>query len=543
MSRFLPNFTTTLKNYDRGIWLRQRYLQTGGFGVASDFNMGLATFNTASAVATHSDGTMDEISGLYAMTQAGNEQYFVGVDDSVGTTMFIVDRDFSKNSTISLESDTWTDAEEVSGYTDLSGNHWILLMEFGDNSASKTTKYIYRFKEPTVDGVNLTIAASAYEKIPFVYPAAPLWLSGGGILGDAEASFADPIDGKIYIMSKRETRNFIFSLPIEDSYTGTQTLSYHGEMHEDVLSEVGGVISPANAVAAAISNGNDNVFIKTYNKVYQFYRQSRNVTWSQVMTQSAPVVETNYVGRGSPASQEPQGESICFEYNDEGYFTVSEFAGNGSVPFFYYPLNSFILSAELGLSFRVGEDNYTGGKDTYIDGADRTNIFSLSPTIVQDKQADPEDNRYSFEEWGGLSEIIGPLSSLCNVTSAGIEYWVANEGQGFTLHELTSSFDLDIDSLVYNDIDGCLPEDALANRCYNPTAAGTWPGENDYVGFIYVPISGSVIQDWIRDTNPDIPTAFFGYPTDASDGQQLSSAEAPILERRPKLHIKYNLDG
>lgn len=542
MGRYIANFKNTLKQFDRGIFYRQRYLGIGGLPFLSVGNLGLATFNTASAVSTHSDGTMDEISGLYAMTKSGNENYFVGVDDSVGTTMFIVDRDFSKNSTIELESDTWTDAEEVSGYTDLSGNNWILLMEFGDNSAAITTKHIYRFKEPTVDGVNLTIAASGYEKIPFVYPASPIW-EGGGILGDAEASFADPIDGKIYIMSKRETRNFIFSLPIQESYTGTQTLSYHGEMIADVAEETGGVISPANAVAAAISNGNDNVFIKTYNKVYQFFRQSRNVTWSQVMTQSAPVVETNYVGRGTAPSQEPQGESICWEHNDEGYFTISEFNGGGSVPFLYYPLDRFELSATLGLSFRQGQDNYDGAIDTYIDGGDRTTIFSLSPTFVSDQQVDPEDNRYSLEAWNGLGDIIGPLSSLCQVTSAMMEYEVAVEGQGFTLHEVTSSFDLDLAEVTYNDLDGCLPEDTLANRFYNDTAAGTWPGENDFVGVIYVPISGSVIQDWIRNTNPDVPNAFFGYPTDTSDGQQLSSAEAPELSGRPRLHIQYTFES
>lgn len=124
-----------------------------------------------------------------------------------------------------------------------------------------------------------------------------------------------------------------------------------------------------------------------------------------------------------------------------------------------------------------------------------------------------------------------------------MEYEVAVEGQGFTLHEVTSSFDLDLAEVTYNDFDGSLPEDALENRFYNDTAAGTWPGENDFVGVIYVPISGSVIQDWIRNTNPGVPNAFFGYPTDSSDGQQLSSAEAPELSGRPRLHIQYTFES
>lgn len=539
MSRFLPNFKTTLPKYDRGIWYRTRYLGTGSLPILTSLSRGLAEFTSASAVATHSDGTMDEISGLYAMTKSGNENYFVGVDDSVGTTMFIVDRDFGKNSTIALESDTWTDAEEVSGYTDLSGNHWILLMEFGDNAASITTKHIYRFKEPTVDGVNLTIAASGYEKIPFVYPSSPLW-EGGGILGDAEASFACPIDGKIYIMSKRETRNFIFSLPIQDSYTGTQTLSYHGEMVADVVEETGGVISPANAVAAAISNGNDNVFIKTYDKVYQFYRQARNVTWSQVMTQSAPVVETNYPGRGTPPSQEPQGESICFEYNDEGYFTISEFNGAGSVPFLYYPLDQFILSANHRLSLRQDQDGYTGNEDTYIDGGSPGTNYSTAPVMVVDNQAPAGENRYSIESWENLGDLIGPLSSTVSVTSAGIEYYVAVEGQGQSLHAFTSAFDLDVSAVTYTSMDGVLSGSDFL--CYDPVAMGTWPGDDGFVGSIYVPISGSVVQDWIRGTNPTIPSGFMSIGTHVTDGQRLSSADAPDEAFRPTIHITYTFE-
>lgn len=537
MSRFLPNFTTTFKSYDRGIWYRQRYL---GVGAIFDLDRGYASFTTASAVGTHSDITMDEISGLYAMTQTGNENFFVGVDDSVATTMFIVDRDFTKNSTISLESDTWTDAEEVSGYTDLSGNHWILLMEFGDNAAAITTKNIYRFKEPTVTGSNITILNADYEKIPFVYPAAPLW-EGGGILGDAEASFACPIDEKIYIMSKRETRNFIFSLPIQDSYTGTQTLSYHGEMHANVVEETGGVITPANAVAAAISNGSDNVLIKTYNKVYQFYRQARNVTWSQVMTQSAPIVETNYVGRGTAPSQEPQGESICFEYDDSGYFTVSEFNGAGSVPFFYYPLSTYTHDTTLKISFRQDQDGYTGNRDTFIDetAANSGTNYSTAPTFISDVGTAVDENRYSIEEWSDLSEVIGVLSSQVTVTSAGIEYYVAVEGQGFTLHNFTSAFDLDVSTVTHNHLSGTLSGSDFLS--YNETAIGTWPGLDTFVGTIYVPISGSVIEDWIKNTNPTIPCALIGIALDA-DGQQLSSAEAPILTSRPTLHLTYTVD-
>jgi hypothetical protein len=90
MSRTLPDFKSTLKQTERGIFYRQRYEST------SVLTRGLANFYTASAAGTQDDASMDEISGMYAMTKSGNENYFVGVDDSVDTTMFVFDRDSDK---------------------------------------------------------------------------------------------------------------------------------------------------------------------------------------------------------------------------------------------------------------------------------------------------------------------------------------------------------------------------------------------------------------------------------------------------------------
>ena len=537
MSRVLPNFLTTLKQHDRGIWLRQEYDGTGDLQI---LNRGLMTFYSSSAVATHDDGSMDEISGLYAMTKSGNENYFVAVDDSVGTTMFIIDRDANKNSTIALNGVSWTDAEEVSGYKDLStGVSYILLMEFGDNSANRTTKTIYRFEEPTVTGSNITV--TTFDTIDFVYPASPTW-EGGSNLGDAEASFACPVDGKIYIMSKRETRNFIFSLPIQDTYTGTQTLTYEGLMHADVAEETGGVISPANAVAACISNGLDNVLVKTYNKVYQFYRTNRVDDWATVMTLSAPTEETHYVGRGDAPSQERQGESICFEHNDEGYFTISEFNGQASTPFFYYPFNKFEIPAgtdDFTISIKYGVNGYTGSLDTYIDGGSPTTNYEGLSTMLSDRQTTVNLDRYTIEQWNDLGSMFGASSGNVVVSEASIDYVVGVEGQGFTLHEWQSAASINFATVTYNDLDGTLR--TSGNESYDTTAMGTWPGVDTFTGSINVPVSASIIQSWIRGTNTYDPI-MIGIGIDVADGQQLSSTETH-QEFRPQLNVTYTLEA
>ena len=70
-------------------------------------------------------------------------------------------------------------------------------------------------------------------------------------------------DNKIYLISKRETVNKIFSLPLQSSYSGTQTMTYEGEMNATVAEETGGIISPANAVGAGLSQDGLHVLVKT----------------------------------------------------------------------------------------------------------------------------------------------------------------------------------------------------------------------------------------------------------------------------------------
>ena len=537
MSRSLPDFKSTLKQTERGIFYRQRYEST------SVLTRGLANFYTASAAGTQDDASMDEISGMYAMTKSGNENYFVGVDDSVDTTMFVFDRDSDKVCTIALNGATWVDGEEVSGYIDATdGTHYILLMQIGDNNAARTTKKIFRFEEPTITGSNLTV--NTFDEISFVYPASPVW-EGGSNLGDAEATFACPSDGKIYIMSKRETRNFIFSLPIQDTYTGTQTLTYEGLMHADVAEETGGVTSPANAVAACISNGLDNVLVKTYNKVYQFYRTNRSDDWATIMTLSAPTEEPNYVGRGDAPSQERQGEAMCFEHTDEGYFTLSEFNGQSSVTFFYYPFNNFTIpegSNDFTISFTQGVDGYAGHTDTYIDGGVPSTNYETEGTMIIDKQATTALERYSFETWEGLGTQFGAASSNVAVSEASITYYVFKEGQGQTWHELTTAAEIDLTSMTYNTVDGVLLDSG--NECYDLTPMGKWNGADNYVGPITISLSANVIESWIKENNSTTNRGYIGIGLHVSDGQQLSSSNAlgdDALTRRPTLNVTYTL--
>lgn len=288
-------------------------------------------FKPAEVVGTVNENFLDEISGMFAMRNEANRGKIITCHDSDSEYLFVLNEDGSYFNRIDLQNDNWRDVEEISGYTKNDTNY-IVLFEFGDNSASRDKKYIFRFPEPTLDAS--TVVVNNWDKIAYRLPATPL-LEKDQNAGDFEGAFVSVDDNKMYLFSKRMPVNYIYSLPLQDSYSGTQTLTFEGTMHSDVAEETGGVISPANCVGAALSEDENHALIKTYNMVFQFTRTAGR-TWADVLVNDAPVIETNYVGRGSAPKQEPQGESICFVNGDVGYYTVSEFRGNDEVPLFYY---------------------------------------------------------------------------------------------------------------------------------------------------------------------------------------------------------------
>lgn len=277
------------------------------------------------------DSRLDEISGLFALRNESNEGKFIVCHDSDSQYMYVIDDGGDVQSKVNLVNKSWSDAEEITGYTDEDGTNYIILCEFGDNPGTRDVKNLFRFVEPeTNDDVDI----SDYDTISYRLPA-DVVLESGTNRGDFEGAFACPRDGKIYMFTKRMPTNLIFSLPIQDNYSGILTATYEGEMSATVSEETGGVISPANCVAACVTKCGNHALIKTYNMIYRFGRPV-DTTWVEAFQTLTPTIVSVYVGRGPAPFQEPQGESICFSATDEDVHTISEFRGSNQATFFRY---------------------------------------------------------------------------------------------------------------------------------------------------------------------------------------------------------------
>ena len=499
--------------------------------IAGDY----AVFTGVSAVANIADGptALDEISGMTALSgYTGNIGMFAVIDDDTDDRVFFVDRDGVSQGAMIYESDVWDDGEVIAGYTDqTTGTRYLVAGGIGDNAGIRDTKQLFISEEPEVDGTVFTIAASSYEVVEYRYPSSPAFEespNNNDARGDAESLFICPIDEKIYIITKRENPARVYSLPLQASYTGTQTMTYEGEMTGEIpFTAAGTYPTEGNAVDAAISNDLTKVLVKTYNEVYQFYRTDTSIPWSTVLTVSAPVEETNYVGFGTGPAQEPQGEAMTWDANDSGYYTTSEYTGApGSLPLYYYPISA----AQAGYySITQGRDGYTSGEDTFIWSrtAERGINYSINPTVISD--INPSDERWSYTKFGDLDALFADNSTVV-VESASFTFYVAVEGQGIAFYEGLTA--VDASTVTYNTMEGTLSS-GLAWADY---AMAEDPLANNFVGEVTVNLPVSTVQNWIR--NPEDNYGFWHLATHPSDGQQLSSFEAPNVDRRPQLNFQ-----
>jgi len=499
-------------------------------------------FQSASAVANVADGpsTLNEISGITALSgHTSNIGMFAVIDDNINDRIFFIDRAGVSQGAAILQSDTWTDGEGVTGYTDqTTGIRHLVIGGFGDNSGTVDIKKLIITEEPNVTGSDITINSADYEVVEFRFPSTPAFVdspNNDDARGDAEAFFVCPIDQKIYIMSKRERFNRVYSLPLQSTYTGVQTLTYEGEMSQSVqpLTTADGTIpggaSPySNAVDAAISNDLKVVLVKNLDKVYQFYRTDTSIPWSTVLTVSAPIEETNYVGFGAGPAQEPQGEAMTFDANDSGYYTVSEYSGApGSLPLYYYP------AATPGVyTITNGLNGYTGGEDTYVwskAGSVGSN-FSSTDTVISDKNV--SDERWGFTKFGDLDTLFDNNTTV-TVTSASFTFYVDTEGQGIAFHEALSA--IVPSTVTYNTVDGTM----LDGIAWDENAMATDPLANNFVGEVTVNFPVSTVQNWIR--TPAENYGFWHIATDVEDGQQLGSFEAASISQRPTLNFTISI--
>lgn len=131
---------------------------------------------------------LNEISGM-VVSKRNKGMFWVHNDSGDINRIFLIDSLAQIRNIFYLKDIENRDWEDIA-ITSINGETWLYLADIGDNQAIYDTKYIYRFKEPSI---NDTPLIENIEKVSFQY-------SDGS--RDAEALLIDHSSQKLYIVSK-----------------------------------------------------------------------------------------------------------------------------------------------------------------------------------------------------------------------------------------------------------------------------------------------------------------------------------------------------
>ena len=180
---------------------------------------------------------------------------------------------------------------------------YVFVGEIGDNAARHSSVFIYRFAEPAF--TDTLIKVDQIAVIEVVYEDGPR---------DAEALFADPRTGDLYIISKREAEVGVYQIPYPQSFISVNTARKVATL-------------PYSWVTAAdISPNGKYILVKTYTNIYR-YKRGRRKSVSTALGRKFKAL---------PYQIEPQGEAVAWDHKGKGYLSLSEQSGDDPVILYYY---------------------------------------------------------------------------------------------------------------------------------------------------------------------------------------------------------------
>ena len=488
-----------------------------------------------------SSANWQEMSGLATPNLAANSTYLWVISDAAANMIAMVKAsDATNQGVLTLTGQTaMIDLEDIESAT-VGVVNYLYGMDFGNNGNGVDSRgagidmRIFRVVEPTITGSN--IATSDFIEINCAFPGV-----NGPTLRDCEASIVDSA-GKIWIITKRDATQKVYSLAHAATYTGTQTLVYEGAMTSlPASTTVALTITPCYAVDAAMNKLGTEILVKNYSDIYYFSRNPATQTVIQALQGTATAVPA-YVGGGSTSPKtshpnaEPQGEGICYSYDGINLYSTSEYVATEGSTSTQYPLFKYVRcsAAPTTISFQDGVSPtgaYAGTRDTYIWGTTPTTARGTEVTFVLDiTVGTPTDDRKSLVKWD-----LSSIPATATVIGANMECWITAEGQGWIWYRMLQTWD---ESSTYTLLGGPISNDGV----FAAVAESSRNGVNlDTVTNVTSRVNILVSDVQLMVANPSTNYGWFGVNTDAAtgDGHQFDSRESITAARRPKLTVRY----
>ena len=249
-------------------------------------------FLPARPIAELNNDKLEEVSGL-AVSVANPSHLWVHNDSGNPAAIYLVDEQLDIKLECKLANIRNRDWEDMAvGPGPEEGKSYVYVADIGDNNAKYKVKYIYRFEEPVAASQTEEITITEFDTIAFT-------LEDGK--KDTEAIMIHPKTNDIYVVSKREKPVYVYKLSSPFSTRDTLVASKQLSLP---LTQI---------VAAGFSPDGQEIVMKNYDFVYYWPIGKQSV---EQALGNQPVILCY--------SEEPQGESIAFNLDGSGLYTLSE---------------------------------------------------------------------------------------------------------------------------------------------------------------------------------------------------------------------------
>lgn len=199
-----------------------------------------------------------------------------------------------------------SDIEDIA-ITTINDKNYLVLADIGDNSSNRSKCYLYLVPEPKPNGLisEVEIDNSDIITIEFEYSDGPR---------DAECLLSDPITNNLYIVTKREENARLYVLEYPFSNDKTNVFQYKSKFIFGTNPD----INFTGVTGGDISKDGNHILIRDYNNVW-YYNRKGNESLLKTLTNMPERIDA-YIY----SFDEPQGESICWDNINSGFFTASE---------------------------------------------------------------------------------------------------------------------------------------------------------------------------------------------------------------------------
>ncbi|MDA9555120.1 hypothetical protein N9R54_02680 [Pelobium sp.] len=244
------------------------------------------------------DERLNEVSGL-AVSSKSDDLLWVHNDSGDISRIFLINNSGETLATFNFHKQV-IDCEDIAMYHQKNKQPEILVGDIGDNEAKRAYISIYKFLEPSLYlRSQEEFSVPKVKELKLQYPDGPR---------DAECLMADPIDQKIYIISKREDTVGVYSLPMNIDSDKILVLKKEGTLFFNAPKKAKWI------TAGDISADGHAIIIKSYINVY-YWERLPGETLMQCLKRRAKIL---------PYKPEPQGEAVGFTNDAKHYYTISE---------------------------------------------------------------------------------------------------------------------------------------------------------------------------------------------------------------------------